>query len=253
VILNAREALPEGGTVSIRAKNVAVHLQEGLPLPEGQYLRLSIEDRGCGIPEQIVSKIFDPYFSTKQRGNQKGMGLGLTICHSIIKNHGGYIQVESQVNRGTTCHVYLPAFKEEAAPVLIEAKGPSGTKGRVLVMDDEEMVRDYVGMALGQMGYEAEFSKNGEEAIALYKTAMESRRPFNTVILDLTVRGGMGGKETMKRLLEIDPKVEAVISSGYSNDPIMLEYKEYGFKGALAKPFQISQLVEIVSTVEMSP
>jgi len=103
------------------------------------------------------------------------------------------------------------------------------------------------------MGYEAEYSKNGEEAIALYKKAMESRRPFNTVILDLTVRGGMGGKETMKRLLEIDPKVEAVISSGYSNDPIMLEYREYGFKGALAKPFQISQLVEIVSTVEISP
>ena len=253
MILNAREALPEGGTVLVRAKNVTVHLQEGLPLPEGHYLKVSIEDRGCGIPEQIVSKIFDPYFSTKQRGNQKGMGLGLTICHSIVKNHGGYIQVESQVNRGTTCHVYLPAFKDEATLVPHEDKGSSGTKGRVLVMDDEEMVRDYIGMALGQMGYETAYSKNGEEAIALYKKAMDSRRPFSTVILDLTVRGGMGGKETMKRLLEIDPKVEAVISSGYSNDPIMLEYREHGFKGALAKPFQISQLVEIVSTVEISP
>ena len=253
MVLNAREAMPEGGTIFIRAKNVTLHPQQGLPLPEGEYLRLSIEDRGSGIPEELLSKIFDPYFSTKRRGNQKGMGLGLTVCHSIVKNHGGYIQVESRVKKGTTFHIYLPVFKGKVTSELNEIKKTVRSKGRVLVMDDEEMMRSLVGEVLKQIGYEAELSGDGEEAIVLYKKAIELEKPFGAVILDLTVRGGMGAKETIKRLLDINPNVKALILSGYSNDPIMFGYKEYGFKGALAKPFQISQLSQMVSKILDAP
>jgi signal transduction histidine kinase/CheY-like chemotaxis protein len=244
IVLNAREAMPGGGQILIRAHNVTSDDKEGIALPEGDYVKMSIEDHGSGIPEETLSKVFDPYFSTKTRWDQKGMGLGLTVCHSIIEKHGGHICIESQVKQGTTVHIHLPAIREEVVQGTNETVR---SHARVLVMEDDEMVRDFVEKALRKLGHEVEPSNNGEGVLKLYNKAMESKKPFDIVILDLTIKGGMGGKETIKELVKIDPRVHAIIASGYSNDPVMVEYKQHGFKGALSKPFHVRELGHMVS------
>ncbi len=250
LVLNAMEAMPKGGVVRASARNVAfdrrrVDLTEAIPA--GKYVQLSIADHGGGIPPEALPKIFDPYFSTKEQGAQKGMGLGLTTVYSTVKRHEGYIHVESREGAGTTLHLFLPAYTsvpQEVSETLELGEGPERPKGKILVMDDEEIVREVVGEMLREMGYAVKFAKDGSEAIELYQKAKGGGSPFEAVILDITVKAGMGGKETMKRLLEIDPAVKAFVSSGYSDDPIMQEHWKYGFVGAVAKPFNMDTLKE---------
>ncbi len=245
LVMNAREAMPDGGIIKVTVENVNIP-KKTLGLTRGNYVKLSITDQGIGISKEILGKIFDPYFSTKNMGTQKGMGLGLSICHSIIKKHNGDIVAESGSQTGTSLHFYLPASEEtivtqKSAKVLEKEKLILG-KGRVLVMDDEKMVIKITGHILHRLGYDASFSKDGTQAVEMYKKAMELQNPFDAVILDLTVRGGMGGKEAIKRLIKIDPKIKAIVSSGYSNSPVMTSYKDYGFIGAIAKPYNINEL-----------
>jgi PAS domain S-box-containing protein len=245
LIINADHAMPEGGVIQVRAENVLLEDGGGLPLQQGKYIKISIQDQGIGIPDEHLSKIFDPYFTTKQ----KGSGLGLAVVYSIIKRHDGYITLESQLGQGTTFHIYLPASGSESPKSTEkEIKIPIG-KGRILLMDDEETVRKVAGRMLTRMGYEVEFARDGAEAVTKYREAMKARIPFDAVILDLTVRGGMGGQDTIKRLLEINPGVRAVVSSGYSNDPVMADFQRYRFKGVVAKPFKIEELGKILQRV----
>jgi PAS domain S-box-containing protein len=247
LIINAQQAMPQGGTIRIHGENIAVGTGGvyGPPLQSGRYVKISVEDRGVGIPEEHISKIFDPYFTTKQ----KGSGLGLAIAYSIIKGHGGYISVKSEVGVGTTFYVYLPASHEEMTIKKEVEEETSVGKGKVLVMDDEEAIGKLVNRILTHAGYKVEFARDGAEAIESYKKASESGKPFDAVIMDLTIPGGMGGKEAIKELLEIDPKVRAIVSSGYFNDPIMTDFKRFGFSGALSKPYRIAELTRIVDEV----
>ncbi len=248
IILNAREATTDGGIISIRAENWVVSPPSNLPLSDGDYVKVTITDQGTGISEEILSKIFDPYFSTRQRGDQKGMGLGLTICHSVIQKHGGAITVSSKSGEGTTFHIYLPAFRQGIGRGLtVQETFPKG--GRILVMDDEEMVLNLLGEILSHLGYQAELVADGEKALASFKKAKDMGNPFDAAILDLIVSSGMGGKETIEELLKIDSSIRAIVSSGYSNDPVMMEYERYGFKGAIAKPYKISDLRDILNRV----
>jgi PAS domain S-box-containing protein len=245
LLINACQATPEGGTIKIDAQNVDIRSAEGMPLPEGKYVKISIRDHGTGIPEEHLQRIFDPYFTTKQ----KGSGLGLSIVHSVIRNHSGNITVESRLGVGTTFIIYLPASTEKVVRKELKGESHIPGRGRVLLMDDEEIVRKVSGEILKEMGYEVELASDGEEAIRLYKTAMASSRPFDAVIMDLTVPGGMGGKEAIQKLREADPEVKAVVSSGYSQDPIMARYKEYGFCEVIAKPFSSIELGQIMRKV----
>jgi PAS domain S-box-containing protein len=245
LLINACQATPEGGTIKIDAQNVDIRSAEGMPLPEGKYVKISIRDHGTGIPEEHLQRIFDPYFTTKQ----KGSGLGLSIVHSVIRNHSGNITVESRLGVGTTFIIYLPASTEKVVRKELKGEAHIPGRGRVLLMDDEEIVRKVSGEILKEMGYEVELASDGEEAIRLYKTAMASSRPFDAVIMDLTVPGGMGGKEAIQKLREADPEVKAVVSSGYSQDPIMARYKEYGFCEVIAKPFSSIELGQIMRKV----
>jgi PAS domain S-box-containing protein len=239
LILNADQAMPGGGTINIRAENTVIKGKGDLPLPKGNYIKITVKDQGIGIPKKHLAKIFDPYFTTKQ----KGSGLGLATTYSIIKNHEGYITVESEVGVGTTFHIQLPASKKPA-PVKAKAKkeAPVGGKGRILVMDDEEMIRKMLSKMLPLDGYDVELAKDGAEAVELYRKARESGQPFDAVIMDLTIPGGMGGKEAIKKLLEIDPDVKAIVSSGYATDPIMADFKKYGFSAVVTKPYSFEEL-----------
>jgi CheY-like chemotaxis protein len=254
IVINACEAMPGGGTINILAENIIHGPADRPSLKDGKYVKLSIKDQGAGIPPENLSKIFDPYFSTKEMGSQKGMGLGLAISHSIIKNHGGFIVAESIVGNGSTFHIYLPVSSKELLPAKEVVKKPRLGKVRILVMDDEQVVRYISGEFLKHLGYEVELAEDGAEAVARYKKAQESQQPFDIVILDLIVPGGMGGKEVLEKLLEISPDVQAIVSSGYSNDPIFSDFKRYGFKGVIAKPFDLEGLSESVSKViKMAP
>jgi PAS domain S-box-containing protein len=247
LIINADQAMPEGGVIKVRAENMTVKPEHNLPLKEGKYIKITIEDQGTGISKEHLPKIFDPYFTTKQ----KGSGLGLATAYSIIKRHDGYISVESELGVGTTFHIYLPASEKELLKKKDEKERLFVGKGKILVMDDEEAVREVVGNMLKFLGYKVEFARDGTEAIELYKKAKESEKPFDAVILDLTVPGGMGGREAIQKLLEIDPKVKAIVSSGYSNDPIMSDFKKYGFRGVVAKPYKVKELSEELHKVMM--
>ena len=248
LIINADQAMASGGIVKVRAENMTVKAEHGLPVKDGEYVKISIEDRGIGIPEDDLPKIFDPYFTTKQ----KGSGLGLSTSYSIIKNHDGHITAESQVGVGTTFHIYLPASPEEILVVEKKVEGkPIMGEGRILVMDDEKHVRDLAAEMLSSIGYKVTTAIDGTEAIEMYKEAMESGNPFDAVIIDLTIPGGMGGKETIQKLIEVDPQVKAIVSSGYSNDPILANFGEYGFKGVVAKPYKTSELSAVLHRVIM--
>lgn len=246
IITNAQEAMAGQGTINVSCENADIGEKDTLTLKDGKYVKISLKDQGPGIPEEDLIRIFDPYFSTKDMGTQKGMGLGLAISDSIIKKHDGLITVESELGTGTTLSIYLPASEKEiveAAPVKKPVPEKPVTQGeKILVMDDEEMVRDVSNALLTHLGYEAEVAVDGVEAIEMYRKAMESEKPFDMVILDLTNKIGMGGVETIERLLEIDPDVRAIVATGYSNDPIMSNFREHGFCGALPKPFTLDQL-----------
>jgi PAS domain S-box-containing protein len=240
VIKNADQAMPDGGTVTIQAENKTISGKEPLPLKEGKYVWITIKDQGGGIPEKFIAKIFDPYFSTKQEGS----GLGLAASFSIVKKHDGHISAESEPGEGTTFHIYLPA-SEKMPSVKKRAKKKSLQSGeKILIMDDDQAVLKIATQMLNMMGFKTETATNGQEAVTLYKKAQKDGRPFGAVLLDLTIPGGMGGKETVKQLVQIDPEVKAIVSSGYANDPIMADYKSFGFSSVVSKPYDIEKLGE---------
>lgn len=236
LVLNAVHAMPEGGTIRVSAENVSSS-QSGKP-----FVRFSISDTGIGISEQNLLKVFDPYFTTKAHGS----GLGLATCYSIIKKHGGKIRAASLPGKGSTFTISLPACRHEPVSVPEERTAPTPGSGRVLVMDDEQMIRDIARMILTELGYTVECAANGSEALKLYLKRKEAGSPFDVVILDLTVPGGPGGLETINRLMEIDPDVKAVVCSGYSDSPVLANYRDYGFRGVLCKPFQLEELSGIM-------
>jgi two-component system cell cycle sensor histidine kinase/response regulator CckA len=239
IVINADEAMPGGGIINIGARNTVIKRKEALPLPKGDYVEIAVKDYGDGIPKEHLGRIFDPYFTTKR----KGSGLGLATAYSVVSNHHGYITVESELGVGTTFHIYLPASGKPALEKKEAAKAvPVHGKGRILVMDDEEIIRKMLSKMLSLAGYGVEVTGDGAEAVELYQKARESGRAFDAVILDLTVPGGMGGKEAMKKLLEIDPEVKAIVSSGYATDPIMADFYKYGFSAVVAKPYSVGEL-----------
>ena len=245
IIINADQAMPEGGTIRVSAANIAVDMNPGLPLIPGKYVQLTFQDSGSGIPEVILNKIFDPYFTSKENGS----GLGLTTAYSIITQHDGHITVDSQVGIGTTFTVYLPSSKEEFREKAERTSMSIQGKGKILAMDDEPMIQRLIQQMLRQIGYEVELANNGEKAIGLYRRAIAAGKPFDAVILDLTVPGAMGGKEAVGRLREIDANVKAIVSSGYSNDPVMSNYEEYGFSGVVEKPYNLKKLGEALEEI----
>ena len=243
LVVNARQAMPNGGIIRVGAENLTATECRTHPVCVGDYVRISIEDQGVGITQEDLQKIFDPYFTTKQSGH----GLGLATSYSIITNHGGYIFAESETGVGTTFSIYLPASRGETAEVEEAREKLSASGGSILVMDDEEIVRQVIGMMLEHLGYDVAYACDGAEAVDLYKKAHQSGRPFDLVIMDLTVPGGMGGKEAMQKLLELDPGVTAIVSSGYSSELLHAESRKYGFAGVVTKPYKIEELSEAVS------
>lgn len=246
LIINADQAMPDGGTVRIRAENVTISEHSILPLRPGDYVLVAISDEGSGIPAKLLPKIFDPYFTTKT----KGSGLGLSTVYSIIKRHNGHVSVQSALGRGSTFTLYLPVsdhvpVEETTEPVEVLYHG----KGRILVMDDEDIIREIAGEILTHLGYTPILSRDGDEALRLYRQAAEQREPFDAVIMDLTIPGGMGGKELIRHLLLFDPNVRAIVSSGYSNDPILAFYQEFGFKGFVIKPYKAEDISRVLHEV----
>ncbi|MGV7229395.1 MAG: hybrid sensor histidine kinase/response regulator, partial [Nitrospirales bacterium] len=243
--INAVQAMPNGGRLVIQADNMWINKFSGgspIPLPPGPYVHVTLSDEGIGIAQKHLDKVFDPYFSTKP----EGQGLGLTSTYAIIKKHGGHISVESQANVGTKFSLYFPACASGVKPIKLGTAPLQHGRGRILVMDDEEPIRLLAKEMLAHCGYQCELAKDGHEAIARFQQAIEKRTPFSAVILDLTVPGSLGGKDTILRLREIDPHVIAFVSSGYSNDPIMANYKTYGFHGVITKPYSLIGLSTIL-------
>ncbi len=246
IIINADHAMPEGGKINIDCANVEDPVAESLlSVQEGSFVRISIHDSGVGIPREIIDKIFDPYFSTKQHGS----GLGLAICHSIVNKHDGYLTVDSVPGKGTTFTLYLPALLSGVSKVEEKPKIFRAVKSaRIMVMDDEEMLLDLAKSQLEALGHEALLVLDGDQAINRYQDLQDRGTPVDLVIMDLTIPGGMGGREAAEKLLKIDPNAKIIVASGYSNDPIMANYKEYGFLAAVAKPFDLKALNEAIST-----
>lgn len=245
LVINAVQAMPDGGVVSLSLAAVSVGAGEIDLLPAGSYLRLTIADTGRGIPAETLPRIFDPYFSTKSKAGNSG--LGLATVRSIIKKHNGHIEVESQVGRGTTFRIWLPAAPHEMPPAANAGlRSSAHLPARILVMDDEEVVRRVAGRMLALAGHETVFTSDGAEAIRAYSAARQAGRAFDLVIFDLTVPGGMGGKDALQELLKIDPAIRAIASSGYSSDPVMANPRSFGFRTSLPKPYDIPDLMRAV-------
>lgn len=252
LMINACQAMPEGGVVGLKAENVTLDGNQASALVPGRYVKITVTDQGNGIPEENLQKIFDPYFTTKE----KGSGLGLATCYSIAKRHGGLITVESKPGCGTTFFVFLPVSHKNDAVIenFVEVSDVKGTgKGRVLLLDDDEMVRDVASEMLRDIGYDVQVAEDGVEAIEMYKRAKESNQPFCAAIMDLTIPGGMGGGEVVQRLSAYDANLKAIVSSGYAQDPIMADYMKWGFCGVIAKPYSIEELSRVLSDVTRTP
>jgi signal transduction histidine kinase/ActR/RegA family two-component response regulator len=247
LLINADQAMPEGGFIHITTQNE--YINDGKlspPLKPGRYVSIIVKDEGVGINDKHLSKVFDPFYTTKNKGH----GLGLTTTFSIINRHDGNISVASTFGEGTTFTIYLPAAnnvsnRSYSSKDKVDHKG----RGKILIMDDEADMLKMARRMLGRMGYDTVFAKDGAEAINLYRNTFQSKEPFDLVILDLTVPGGMGGAKTIPELLKIDPKVKAVVSSGYYTDPVMANYEDYGFIGVVPKPYSIDQMAELLDTI----
>ena len=252
---NAIDSMPHGGMVNITVKNIVLKNKEKPSLAAGNYVEICLKDQGTGISDDVMSKVFDPYFSTKQRGSQKGMGLGLTICRTIIHRNHGTISVNSELGKGSTFCVFLPASQKDTHAIIqenSEAVAPAleiSPPCRILVMEDEEMIGKLVRITLERSGHEVELAVNGETAVKKYENALKEGRTFDLVILDLFTPEGMGGLKTMEALLQIDRGVQAVAMSGYANDPVIQDHKKHGFISALIKPFKTQDLIQLVSAV----
>lgn len=245
IVINAVQAMPGGGEIVVQGSNVVLEMENGFLLPPGTYVDLSFADQGCGMPEDVLQKIFDPYFTTKPGG----IGLGLASAHSIIKRHGGHVEASSRAGEGTTFTLLLPSTgtTSPGSDVCDRAVlDGAGAGGSVLVMDDEETIRALASEMLGHLGYEVATCSSGEEAIHKYRMAQEGNQPFSLVIMDLTIPGGMGGRESAKKILALDPCARLIASSGYSNDPVMADFRDYGFCGSIAKPYTLDELMQVV-------
>ena len=242
LMINAREAMPNGGRVDVCAENVQFGENCGLSLDPGRYIKISVADHGPGVPLDVVGKIFDPYFTTKPSST----GLGLAISYSIIRKHGGFLHLENNAPTGATFTFYLPAAtaKVVSDPLQPNESAFAFNDKRVLVMDDESAIRELTSQLLATMGYEVTAVPDGAEAIRIYERALRKGENFLVVILDATVRGGLGGVETIERLRNIDPDVNAIICSGYSDEAALSQFLSYGFRGALPKPFSRRELAD---------
>ncbi len=245
--VNAREAMPAGGTLHVRAENVSGNSENFASERCEGMIKLTFKDEGIGIPARLQERVFEPYFSTKQRGS----GLGLAVVHSIVIRHKGHIEVESSPGNGTTFTVFLPAGVETRMPAATEiapdADPSSCASLRILLMDDEKTVQVAASRMLGKLGHTVEIAADGREAIAKYKIAMTHGKPFDVTIIDLTIPGGMGGKAAIKELRKIDPSVKALVFSGYASDPVMACFMDYGFSGRLEKPLTMRELKREIS------
>jgi signal transduction histidine kinase/DNA-binding NarL/FixJ family response regulator len=255
LVSNALDAMQGGGILTVMIHNVMIAHQDLLPIPEGPYVRISVGDTGIGISENDLPHIFDPYFSTKERGSQKGMGLGLAVCYSVVSQHNGYINVESKEGTGSVFHIYISAVHDhpplKVAPCDEKQKERNRAK-RILIMDDDAMVREMVCQLLKIKDYEVEKTSDGIEAIETYLKAREANSPFDLLLLDLTVKDGLGGVLTLKRLQEIDPRVKAIVFSGYADDPVIQNYQQYGFLGAIIKPFTAKVLHDAIKKIHVT-
>jgi PAS domain S-box-containing protein len=236
LVLNAIQAMPNGGTISIGAGNVVSQEERK------RFVKISVTDTGTGIPPHHMQQIFDPYFSTRQNG----IGLGLATCHSILKRHGGKIRANSTLGKGSTFLVSLPAAEQEGESREESQSVHPGVSSHLMVMDDEELIRELAEAILTEFGYSVECVENGVQAIELYKKRREENRPFSAVILDLTIPGGIGGRETMEKLLSLDPDVRAIVSSGYSDDPVVANFREHGFCAVLSKPYRPQEMNRVL-------
>jgi PAS domain S-box-containing protein len=249
--LNASQAMPGSGFLQIRAENEIIANDKTVPLKPGNYIKISFSDNGVGISQNHIARIFDPYFTTKQ----KGSGLGLATVYSIINNHDGYIAVESELEIGTTFTFYLPALPDKETIISDDQSMPVEEfqgSGNVLIMDDEEIVREVAGEIIHHLGFEVDFAVDGQEAIEKYSQAIKKGKPYTMVIMDLTIPGGMGGGEAIKKLLDIDPQAKVIVSSGYSNNPIMANFNKFGFKGVMSKPFRLDEVKKTLELVSRS-
>lgn len=250
LFINAKEAMENKGNIYIEAKNFVVVDNTTLPLPKGRYVQIHVKDDGPGIPQEITSKIFDPFFTTKTKGN----GLGLSTSYSIVRRHGGMLMLDSSYENGACFIIYLPAAATEPekrkVPESVSGKSErldrnnESYRKKILVMDDEQEILSFVKDALETAGYSVFTSSNGEEAIQLYKEHLQNGNPMDLVILDLTIPGGMGGKETIQHLKNMNPEIKAIVFSGYTNDDTMSNFKTYGFSAYLRKPFQLQDLLQ---------
>lgn len=245
LVINAQQAMPAGGTIWLYARNKTVGPAGEGPLQPGPYIRIVLEDEGRGIAREQLSKIFDPFFTTKP----KGSGLGLTTSYWIIKKHNGHIAAEPRAGKGTRFTVYLPAVPDSEYRDSGRPGDTASRSARILVMDDEAPIRSFLQRVLQHLGYEAELVDDGKQAVARYREARAEGRPFDLVMLDLSVPGGLGGKETLEQLQVIDPKVCAIVSSGYSNDPVMADFARFGFRATIGKPYRIDMLEEKLKEV----
>ncbi|MBS3733080.1 MAG: response regulator, partial [Desulfobacterales bacterium] len=245
--INANQAMPDGGHLYICMENAEIAPRGAQKFQPRRYIRVSFRDEGIGIDRKHLKHIFDPYYSTKKGGN----GLGLATVYSIIEKHGGHISVDSEPGRGTRFTLYLPASGATTAASPAESSTQDfskGQTGRILVMDNEAMIRQVVCDMLETSGYAVETATEGETALTKYKQAMHEDNPFDAVIMDLTVPGGMGGADTIKELLAVDEKAKAIVSSGYSGG-LLANYRAHGFAGIITKPYTIQKLQQVLDQV----
>ncbi len=245
LVINAKQAMPQGGHLGVSVRNVRMEPNNLFLIPEGNYVEIIIEDEGIGIPQEYLSRIFDPYFTTKEEGT----GLGLAISYSIIQKHGGHIRVKSEVGKGTSFYIYLPALERQKEGIKISKEQIITGRGRILVMDDEEIIRSTIREALEFLGYDVVTVPDGKGAIKEMSLAIENGEPFDLVILDLTIPGGIGGKEVLRYIRRLDPGIKAIVASGYVNSLAFNKFKGYGFHGVLKKPFTIQELSSVLQEV----
>lgn len=246
--INAREAMPEGGHLYISLEEKFQEEKKDKDSDRSRYIKITLRDEGIGIPKKYLSRIFDPYFSTKQTGS----GLGLATAYSIISKHNGQLEARSTPGQGTTFTILLPACETrqtDPLPSPSAAMNTTETNARILIMDDEKMIRDVMSESLELLGFDVDTACDGQETIAKYKEGLRSMRPFDLLIMDLTIPGGMGGKETIKKILDLDSNAKAIVSSGYAGDPVMANYAEYGFKAIAVKPYPMNTLQETIRKV----
>ena len=245
LVINAKQAMPDGGQLQVSVRNLKIDAENPFLIPPGRYVEIVVSDTGIGIPKEYLSKIFDPYFTTKKEGT----GLGLAVSYSIIKKHGGHIRVKSQEGKGTTFYIYLPALEEKGARgKRSQGKVVTG-RGRILVMDDEKIIRSTFRESLEFLGYEVVTVAHGEAAVQEVAKSIMMKQPFDLAILDLTIPGGAGGKEVLREIRQLDPEIKAIVASGYADDPAFEDYRLFGFQAAIKKPFTIQELSAVLQKV----